>query len=378
MRSRREFLEGAVAAGVASALTGCSHRQPIQASAPPPSPVDLVTGPGSLKAHAAQRGFLYGCAVSAKPLANDEVYAQLIREQANIVVAENAMKWGPLRPTIDTYKFDDADALVAFAEKNRMKVRGHNLCWHRQLPVWFKDAATTANARGLLTAHIEQVASRYAGRMHSWDVVNEAILTTDGRADGLRDSPWLQLVGADYIEVAFRTARTADPQALLTYNEYGIEGEDPASGSKRAAMLVMLRRLKARHVPIDAVGIQAHITAGHTYGPGLAALIAAIRAMDLQVFLTEMDANDREWPGSDEIRDQAVADCYGSFLDTALANPSVRAVLTWGITDRYTWLNGEGSRKDGLPERCLPFDRDGKPTKLFFAMRNSFDKRRMS
>ena len=377
MTTRREFLGGVAAAGVSSALAGCSQRQPIRTVAPPPLPVDLVTGLGSLKVHAAQRGFLYGCAVSAKPLANDDAYAQLIREQANIVVAENAMKWGPLRPTIDTYKFDDADALVAFAEENRMKVRGHNLCWHRQLPVWFKDAATTANARELLTAHIEQVAGRYAGRMHSWDVVNEAILTTDGRADGLRDSPWLKLVGADYIELAFRTARAVDPQALLTYNDYGIEGEDPASESKRAAMLVMLRRLKARHVPIDAVGIQAHITAGHTYGPGLTGLIAAIRAMDLQVFLTEMDVNDREWPASDEIRDKVVADCYGSFLDTALSDASVRAVLTWGITDRTTWLNGEDARKDGLPERCLPFDRDGKPTKAFFAMRNSFDKRRM-
>ncbi len=99
--------------------------------------------------------------------------------------------------------------------------------------------------------------------------------------------------------------------------------------------------------------------------------------MDLQVFLTEMDVHDREWPASEEIRDKVVADCYGSFLDTALADASVRAVLTWGITDRATWLNGEGTRKDGLPERCLPFDRDGKPKKAFFAMRNSFDKRRV-
>ena len=377
MTTRREFIEGAAAAGVASALVGCSHRQPILAAAPPPLPVEQVTGLGSLKVHAAQRGFLYGCAVSAKLLASDEAYTQLIREQANIVVAENAMKWGPLRPTIDTYTFEDADALVAFAEKNRMKVRGHNLCWHRQLPVWFADQATTANARGLLQAHIRQVVGRYAGRMHSWDVVNEAILTTDGRADGLRDSPWLQLVGADYIEQAFQTARATDPQALLTYNDFGIEGENPASESKRTAVLVMLRRLKARHVPIDAVGIQAHITAGHTYGPGLTGFIAAVRGMDLQVFLTEMDVNDREWPAVDEIRDKVVADCYGSFLDTALADASVRAVLTWGITDRSTWLNSESARQDHLPERCLPFDRDGKPKKAFFAMRDSFDKRRM-
>jgi endo-1,4-beta-xylanase len=374
MKTRREFLAGA-GAGLAAGLAGCSHRLPVPIAPVAPLP-ESTTGPGSLKAHAAVRGFLYGCAVNTKLLASDAAYAQLVQEQSNIVVAENAMKWAPLRPTIDTYYFDEADALVAFAEKNRMKVRGHNLCWHRQLPAWFKDQATTANARGLLAAHIAQVVGRYAGRMHSWDVVNEAILTTDGRADGLRDSPWLKLVGADYIEQAFQAARVADPQALLTYNDYGIEGEDAASETKRAAVLVLLRRLKARHVPLDAVGIQSHITAGHTYGAGLTGFIAAARAMGLQVFLTEMDVNDREWPADDAIRDAAVADCYASFLDTALADPSVRVVLTWGITDRATWLNTEGARKDGLPERCLPFDRDGKAKKAFFAMRNSFDKRR--
>lgn len=374
MKTRREFL----GAGLAVAgLAGCAKHLPLR-TATPVAPPDLTTGAGSLKAHAAARGFLYGCAVDVGLLAKDEAYARLIREQANIVVAENAMKWGPLRPTIDTFHFEEADALVAFAEQNRMKVRGHNLCWHRQLPAWFAVEATTANARELLAAHIAQVAGRYAGRMHSWDVVNEAILTTDGRADGLRDSPWLKLVGPDYIERAFQAARTADPQALLVYNEYGIEADDAASETKRAAVTVLLRRLKARHVPLDAVGIQAHLTAGRKYGAGLMGFIAAARGMGLQVMLTEMDVNDREWPADEAIRDGVVADCYGGFLDLALADPAVRAVLTWGITDRRTWLNGEGARPDKLPERCLPFDQKDAPTKAFFAMRKSFDQRRIS
>jgi endo-1,4-beta-xylanase len=340
-----------------------------------PQAVNLTAGPGSLKAHAAARGFLSGCAVNTKLLAEDEAYAALIRQQANIVVAENAMKWAPLRPAIDTFRFDEADALLAFAEKNKMKVRGHNLCWHRQLPAWFAAQATTANARQLLTSHIERVAGRYAGRMHSWDVVNEGVLVTDGRPDSLRNSPWLRLVGEDYIEVAFKTAREADPQALLTYNEYGIEGEDEASEKKRVAVLILLRRLTARRVPLDAVGIQSHITAGHTYGAGLAAFIAAARGLGLQVFLTEMDGNDREWPADDAVRDAAVAEACGAYLDLALRDPAVRAVLTWGITDRATWLNSEDARPDKLPERCLPFDREDKPKEAFFAMRNAFDKR---
>jgi endo-1,4-beta-xylanase len=93
------------------------------------------------------------------------------------------------------------------------------------------------------------------------------------------------------------------------------------------------------------------------------------------VFLTELDVNDRDWPADDAVRDTAVAETYANYLDLALRDPAVRVVMTWGITDRATWLNGEGGRKDTVPERCLPFDAAYAPTKAFFAMRNSFDKR---
>jgi endo-1,4-beta-xylanase len=354
-----------------------------------------ITGPGSLKAHAAATGHLYGCAVAPALLdpalpKYDPAYAALIREQASIVVAENVMKWGPLRPTPTTYNFDPADALVAFAERNHMKIRGHNLCWHRQLPTWFASVSTPANARALLVAHIETVAGRYAGRMHSWDVVNEAIEPKDGRPDGRRLSPWLKLAGDDYIELAFQTARRADPQALLTYNDYGIENETPEAAAKRAAVLMLLRRLRARRVPIDAVGIQSHIAAApaaqstdpkFTYGPGLVRFLRDLRDLDLQVFLTEMDVNDRALPPDLTGRDRAVAETYQRYLSTVLADPAVKAVLTWGITDRYTWLNGEDARADKLPERPLPFDSGSagavvnpaayRPKLAFFSLRES-------
>jgi endo-1,4-beta-xylanase len=185
----------------------------------------------------------------------------------------------------------------------------------------------------------------------------------------------MKLIGADYIELAFATARNADPQALLTYNEYGIEGTDAASDSKRAATLELLRRLKARHVPLDALGVQSHIVAGHRYGTGLAEFMAAVRELGLQIFLTEMDVNDRDLPADDGARDTAVAATYGGYLELALREPALRAVLTWGITDKATWLNGENARQDKLPERCLPFDREYKPVKAFFAMRNAYDTR---
>jgi endo-1,4-beta-xylanase len=389
--TRRRLL--ALATQTAAALAANAYASPFAHGHKNVTDAQEITGPASLKVHAAASGLLFGCAVAPALLDQDPAYAALIRDQASILVAENVMKWGPLRPTPTTYNFDPADALVAFAERNHMKIRGHNLCWHRQLPTWFASVATPANARALLVSHIETVAGRYAGRMHSWDVVNEAIEPKDARPDGFRLSPWLKLAGPDYIELAFQTARRADPQALLTYNDYGIENEAPEAEAKRAAVLLLLRRLRARRVPIDAVGIQSHIAAApaaqstdpkFTYGPGLVRFLRDLRELDLQVFLTEMDVNDRALPPDLPGRDRAVAETYQRYLSTVLADPAVKAVLTWGITDRYTWLNGEDARADKLPERPLPFDSGAsedsgshanpaayRPKPAFFSLRES-------
>jgi endo-1,4-beta-xylanase len=315
-------------------------------------------------------------------LGADAAYAALVREQARIVVAENAMKWGALRPSAEGFNFDQADALVAFAESNRMKIRGHNLAWHQNNPKWLEATATKENARELLVTHIETVAGRYAGRMHSWDVVNEAIRVEDGRADGLRNSVWLRLVGEEYIELAFKTAREADPQALLTYNDYGIEAETREGEQKREAVIEMLRRMVARRVPVDAVGVQSHIAAavvagetGVQVGAGLMRFIGAVRELGLQVFVTEMDVNDRALAADEVGRDAAVAAAYRQYLELVLGDPAVKAVLTWGITDRYTWLGHEEGRADGKLERPLPFDTAGKAKAAFFAVREAFDQR---
>jgi endo-1,4-beta-xylanase len=369
--NRRRFVR--VAATTALAATGCAK---LAVLLPPPALAPGYRGANSLKTRAANRGFLYGCAVDTDALEQDERYASLIRDQANIVVAENAMKWGPLRPTPESYDFTGADRLLAFAEQHRMKVRGHTLCWHRQLPAWFAAEANAGNARQVLAGHIQTVAGRYAGRMHSWDVVNEAILPSDGRPDGLRASPWLRLVGEDYIELAFRTARNADPQALLAYNDYGLEGEDEDSARKRAAVLILLRRLKARHVPLDALGIQSHLAARQSCGAGLREFLTAARELELQIFVTEMDVDDRKLPPGLPARDQAVAATYNDYLNLVLRDPAVRVVVTWGITDRYTWLNSQDARAGQPPERCLPFDSGYTPKPSFYSIRNQFDQRK--
>src|SRR5438067_1774180 len=278
---------------------------------------DTISGAGSLKAHAAASRLLTGCAVNANLFREDESFRKLLAEQYSIVVPENCLKWNILRPTAETYNFADADSLVAFAEAHNMKVRGHNFVWHEALPGWFAGAVNKDNAQKFLVDHIKNVGGRYKGKIHSWDVVNEAIWIPDGRPDGLRSSsPWFQMLGSGYIDLAFRTAREADPTALLTYNDYGIEYDNDDEGKKRTAVLALLRRMKADKVPLDALGIQSHLHAVSKDGfsGGVRELIHGAKVLGLQVFITELDVNDDAVATADLAeRDKIVADVYRSY-----------------------------------------------------------------
>jgi endo-1,4-beta-xylanase len=338
-------------------------------------------GAGSLKVHAAARGLLTGCAVNASLFREDEGFRNLLAEQYNIVVPENCLKWNILRPTAESYNFDDADSLVAFAETHSIQVRGHNFVWHEALPGWFAGTVNKDNAHKFLVDHIHTVGGRYKGKMHSWDVVNEAIWISDGRPDGLRSSsPWFQMLGPGYIDLAFRTAREADPTALLTYNDYSIEYDNEEEAKKRAAVLALLRRMKADNVPLDALGIQSHIKAvgKDGFSKGVRELLDGAKALGLQVFVTELDVNDDAVATADMAeRDRIVAEVYRSYLATALEGTQVKAVLTWGASDKNTWLNHGIKFRKQHPDRLqrpLPFDPDYAPAPAFFAMRDCLDK----
>ncbi len=338
-------------------------------------------GVGSLRAHAAARGLRYGSAVDVGLLRTDTLYRQLLVEQCSIVVGENAMKWAAVHPAPDHYSFDQADELVAFAEQHGIEVRGHNLCWHEGLPAWFAGSVTQQNAAFSLTDHIRTVAGRYKGRLRAWDVVNEAIDPKDGRPDGLRDSPWLRLLGPNYVELAFHTAREADPHALLTYNDYGIEYDHPDSVHKRLAVLALLRRFKAKGVPIDAVGVQSHLDASTSQlGPGITAFVAEVGKLGLKVFLTELDVNDDNVAADDTVaRDAAVAQVYREYVSAMIANGVVTDVLTWGVSDDHCWLNSSRTHEEKHPrrqERALPFDAAYRAKPAFYALRDAIDARK--
>ena len=346
-----------------------------------------VTGVNSLQAHAMSKGILYGAAVDPEMLDVEGVakghssdgYTHLVAAQTGILVADNAMKWGALRPSADRFDFTQADRMMRFARLLGKRARGHNLCWHEYMPGWFWRTATKENARQLLCDHIRVVAGYFRGQLDSWDVVNEAVNPADGRPDGLRKSRWLELIGPDYIELAFRTAAEADPETKLVYNDYGIETDRPADSEKRAQVLSLLRRLKARNVPIHAVGVQSHLyAAGGQPGTGLQSFIREAGKMGLEVFITELDVNCHGLDAGQGERDVIVAKVYRHYLDLVLAEPNVPIALTWGITSERTWLNqpfadSYAKLPHGARQRPLPFDDDYNPTPAFQALRAAFD-----
>ncbi|MGH9741786.1 MAG: endo-1,4-beta-xylanase [Candidatus Acidiferrum sp.] len=325
-----------------------------------------------LRELAAHRNLLFGSAVSGSNLKRPDLTALLV-QQCSIVVPENQMKWAATQPAPDRFDFTQADAFMNFAESNHLLARGHNLCWHQYNPAWLESTLTPQNAANIFINHIRTVAGRYKGRIHSWDVVNEAIRPEHHNPHDLTNSIWLKNIGEDYIDIAYRTAHEADPSALLTYNDFDIETDAPEQEQKREAILALLHRMKKKGTPIHALGVQSHLRtiAGSPTWNGLNKFLKEISKMKLQVYVTELDVDDSGLPGDIPERDRLVADLYRSYLENILRHKSLKAVLTWCLSDRDSWLLHFRPRKDGLPQRSLPFDADLHPKPAFFALRDS-------
>lgn len=316
------------------------------------------SGPNTFKhglgTMAASRGRLYGCATSTYQL-RDSDFVRALEREATILVAEYEMKRAALQPEPGDYDFTAADALLHFARAHGMAFRGHTLVWHKANPPWLPDALSTRN-ENLLTGYIQAVAGHYRGQMHSWDVVNEAI--APGAAGNLRETLWLKAFGPNYIDLAFHAARAADPNALLVYNDQGCEAGGANNDRFRAATLDFLERAKARGVPIDAYGMQGHLQAFGTAVDQrkLRDFLERLKALDLRILITEHDVDDSGGPSDIAVRDRAVADASRRFLDVALDNSAVGAVLTWGLSDRFLDFAGWHAMLKGYTPRMLPLD----------------------
>ncbi len=258
-----------------------------------------INGPAaetiSLRKHAAAKGLFYGAASFKRILSSDTEFAKKFIEECSILVPEWELKWKALRPTATGFNFDTFDWLLNFAEKNKMLFRGHNLVWHEDLPTWFNSTVNKQNAEQFLLNHIKTVVSRHAGKVHSWDVVNEPMAVWDKNPDGLRSSsPWYKLLGPNYIDIAFHAAAEADPNTMLVLNQNHVEQERPGDDETRKAVLRLLERMKSSGTPIHALGIEAHL-GGKDVGfnkSKFRAFLSDVAGLDLKIIITELDVTE--------------------------------------------------------------------------------------
>jgi endo-1,4-beta-xylanase len=297
--------------------------------------VDVST----LRSAAALTSRSFGAAVGSLFGANATYDATLERE-FNMLTPENAMKWGAIhRDSRSSYRWDVPDAMVAFAGANAMKVRGHNLAWHVSNPSWLQNGTWTAlELTTVLQEHIAAVVGRYKGRVAQWDVVNEAI-DDQGRLR-VSESVWGRVIGRSFIDIAYRAARLADPNAILAYNDYGLE----FGGPKQDSAFAMLQRLKAAGVPIDQIGFQSHfqINADGSGVPSKQSLVDALNrfaGLGLEVAITELDIRVRTSPvAATQTELTAQANGYRTVVSACLAVPACGTIVTWGFTDAASWV----------------------------------------
>lgn len=326
----------------------------------------------TLRQAAAQKGILFGAAFSEWDL-RDPAFASLFASECAIAVPENSLKWAAIRPTASTYDFTAPDLLYDFAAKHNIAFRGHTLVWEHALPKWFVTTVNSQNAEQMLLDHIHTVVRHYAGKMHSWDVVNEAVQVEDGRPDGLKMTPWLHYLGPEYIEMAFRAAHEADPSVMLVYNQNLIESEGAFFEKRRRSTLALLAALKKKNVPVHALGVQSHIRPDlSSTGLDYKRFLREVEDLGLSLLVTEMDVRERELPADLETRDRLVAEQYYKYLSFILQFKSVKTILLWGLTDRHTWIAQSLARPDRLPVRPLPFDADFKPTASYNMILRAF------
>ena len=350
-------------------IAGCTNTKRISASTEMPSLKDVF-----------KEDFAIGTALNAEQIEEKEPNAaKLVPQQFNAITPENIMKAEEIHPEWNRYNFDLADKIVAYGKKHNMQVNGHTLIWHSQLPQFVRNMKDVDSVRRFFNDHITTIASRYAGKVYSWDVVNEA-LEEDGT---LRKSIFLEKLGEDYIVEAFRLAQKADPNAKLYYNDYNIE-----QPKKRAGAIALIKKVQAAGVRIDGVGIQGHWRAYNVPLQDIEQSIQEFAALGVEVMFTELDLGVLAHPWDGNTADvnktaeyNAKMNPYAAGLPDSMQvkltkgyedlfrlflkhNDKISRVTFWGVNDGQSWLNDWPIR--GRTNYPLLFDRQFKPKPAFY------------
>jgi endo-1,4-beta-xylanase len=368
--SRRQLMTGLAGAGLSAGL--------LPGHAAERDPYSLET-----LAHA--KGLHFGSSLSSRGL-EDAAYLALVRAQCGLIVPENELKMPSIQPQPGVFEFQRGDALVEFAQASGLGVRGHCLLWHhpRWLPKWLETydfgPEPAKRAEQLLVDHITRTTTHFGTRISSWDVVNEAVHNVTGE---MRETPLSKAIGSPdkVLEVAFRGARANLPNTELVYNDY--MGWESDNAPHRNGVLRLLERFRKNGVPVNALGIQAHLGAGNQDSnanrnfdardeKAWRKFLEEVTGMGYSLLITEFDVHDAPLPADISARDRAVAALGRAFLDLTLSFTQVNAMLCWGLADSYTWLQRRSPRADGLPKRPTPYDTQLKPKLLREAIAAAF------
>ena len=351
-----------------SLLTACTSSKKTTSSS---------TTPPTLK-EAYKKDFLIGAALNSQQIEEKEPNsAALVPKEFSAVTPENIMKAEIIHPAWDRYNFDLADKIAEYGKKNNIKVNGHTLIWHSQLPAFVRTMKDADSVRQYFTNHITTVASRYDGKIYSWDVVNEA-LEEDG---SMRKSIFLNKLGEDFVTEAFRLTQKAAPNTELYYNDYNIE-----QPKKRAGAIALIKKIQAAGVRIDGVGIQGHWHAGSVPFKEIEESIQQYSALGIKVMFTELDLEvlPRNFSGADvsqrvasnpalnpyvnglpdSVQQQLASDYENLFKLFLKYKDKIDRVTFWGVNDGQSWLNGWPMR--GRTNYPLLFDRQFKPKPAYY------------
>ncbi|WSR55711.1 endo-1,4-beta-xylanase [Micromonospora ureilytica] len=304
---------------------------------------DLSGPPGTtLKAAAERSGRYFGAAMGGDRL-SDSGFLTIANREFDMMTAVNEMKPDATQPNPGQFDFRRGDAIYNWATQRGMRFRGHTLAWHAQQPRFWGSLSGSA-LRTAMIDHINGVMAHYKGKLYAWDVVNEAFAE-----NGSRRSSNLQSTGNDWIEVAFRTARAADPSVKLCYNDYNIENWTYA---KTQGVYNMIRDFKARGVPVDCVGLQTHFTGGSSLPGNFQQTLSSFAALGVDVALTEADVTN------------ASTSQYQGLTQACMNVPRCVGITTWGIRDSDSWRGNENP---------LLFDRNSNPKAAYTAVLNALN-----
>jgi len=316
----------------------------------------------TLRKLAKLKNLYIGAAVLPNLLKKDSKYAETLSSEFNMVGTENCMKWRAIHPDLNKYTFDEADELMEFALKNKMAFRGHTLVYSRKMPEWFNNIKDKKVMEEQLEEHIKTLVGRYKGKIYAWDVINEEI-DFDGNH---QQSPLFKMLGISHIEKAFRWAHEADPDVKLFVNEFGIE-----EINKRSDLIYdMIVTLLKNKVLVHGIGFQMHRALGSDDKwlnklPGLESMrknFQRFADLDLEIHITEMDIPIQKSAGSHEEKLIEQAKAYKEILEVALSIKNFKALIVWGVTDLYNWIDFISQTKDAP----LLFDREYKKKPAYF------------